>query len=262
MKFVSHILLRTYEYVVFYLGMLQIGLLCLAWSLLGLLLFPLMPTAAGRLLGRAGIRAIFRIFLTTVALSGRFRFDLRELDAIKHEESIIIAPNHPSMWDVALIVSRLPNVACVVKADIMKNIFLGGGSRLAGYIRNDSLRRMIALAVDDLKGGGRLLLFPEGTRTTRAPIGPLVGSIGLIAARAQVPVQTVLIETDSPFLGKGWPIYKVPRLPLTYRVRLGRRFDAPHDGNVLMAELAEYFAEALVRPAATVLQPQVETVTN
>ena len=262
MKFVLHIMLRTYEYVVFYLGLLQIGLLCLVWSLLALMLYPILPPAAGRLLGRLGILGMFRIFLTTIALSGRFRFDLRELDALKHEKSIIIAPNHPSMWDVALIVSRLPNVACIVKADIMKNIFLGGGSRLAGYIRNDSLRRMIGLAVDDLKGGGRLLLFPEGTRSSRAPIGPLVGSIGLIAARAQVPVQTVLIETDSPFLGKGWPIYKVPRLPLTYRVRLGRRFEAPHDGNVLMSELAEYFAEALARPAAAILQPHVETVTN
>jgi 1-acyl-sn-glycerol-3-phosphate acyltransferase len=262
MKYVSHWLLRTYEYVVFYLGMLQIGLLCLLWSLSATLLRPLLPPAAGRLLGRAGIKAIFRIFLTTITLSGRFRFDLSELDAIKHEGALIIAPNHPSMWDVVLIVSRLPNVACIVKAEILQNIILGGGSRLAGYISAEPLRRMITLAVDDLHAGGRLLLFPEGTRTTRAPIGPLIGSLGLIAQRAQVPVQTVLIETDSPFLGKGWPIYRVPRLPLSYRVRLGRRFPAPQDGAILMAELTQYFNEALADPAATFPELQAEVARN
>lgn len=262
MKFVLHILLRACEYVVFYLGFLQIGLLCLLWSLTASVLRPLLPPAAGRLLGRAGIRVIFRVFLTTITLSGRFRFDLSELDAIKHEGGLIIAPNHPSLWDVALIVSRLPNVACIVKAEILDNIFLGGGSRLAGYISAEPLRRMITLAVDDLNAGGRLLLFPEGTRTSGAPIGPLIGSIGLVAVRAQAPVQTVLIETDSPFLGKGWPIHKVPRLPLSYRVRLGRRFEAPQNGALFMRELADYFAEALTHPPATLAQHHIEVQTN
>ena len=68
-----------------------------------------------------------------------------------------------------------------------------------------------------------LLLFPEGTRTTRAPINPLVRQRRLIAKRAGVPVQTLVIETDSPFLSKGWPLFRRPTLPITYRVRLGRR---------------------------------------
>lgn len=250
MKILLHVFIRAYEYAVFYLGLCLIGALCLLWSLLALALYPLLPKAFGRALGRMAIMLIFRTFLTILVISGRFRFDLAELDAIKDEKSLIIAPNHPSLWDVVLIVSRLPDVACIMKAEIIGNLFLGGGARLAGYIRNESLRRMIMLAVDDLERGGRLLLFPEGTRTVRHPIGPLKGSIGVIARLARVPVQTVLIEADSPFLTKGWPVYKMPRLPLTYRVRLGRRFAAPENSALFMAELEQYFASELATPAA------------
>ena len=250
MKLTLHALLRAYEYAVFYLGLLLLGMLCLLWSPPALLLYPILPPAPRRAVGRFAIMFFFRAYLATLTLSGRFRFDLAELDALKGEKALIIAPNHPSLWDVVLIVSRLPDVACVMKAEVLGNIFLGSGARLAGYIRNESLRRLIMLAIADLQRGSQLLLFPEGTRTVRRPIGPLKGSIGVIACRAKVPVQTVLIETDSPFLGKGWPVYKMPRLPLSYRVRLGRRFEAPENSATFMADLEQYFAEELAPPTA------------
>ena len=108
-----------------------------------------------------------------------------------------------------------------MKSELMRNVFLGSGSRLARYVRNDSSRQMVKESVAHLRDGGVLLLFPEGTRTTRVPINPLVGSVGLIAKHANVPVQTLVIETDSPFLSKGWPLFRRPELPITYKVRLG-----------------------------------------
>jgi hypothetical protein len=44
-----------------------------------------------------------------------------------------------------------------------------------------------------------------------------------------VPIQTVPIETDSPYAGKGWPLWCLPPLPVVFRVRLGERF-APEPG--------------------------------
>ncbi|MDB5764322.1 MAG: 1-acyl-sn-glycerol-3-phosphate acyltransferase [Herminiimonas sp.] len=253
MKLCLRILLTVYEYAVFYAGLFWFGLLCLLWAPAAVVLYLLLPRKLGCRLGRSVIMAICRLYLRSLTLSGRFRFDLDALDALQREKSVIIAPNHPSLWDVVLIVSRLPDVACIMKEDIGNNIFLGAGARLARYIRNEPLRQMIMLAVKDLGRGSQLLLFPEGTRTIRRPIGPLTGSIGVIASRAKVPVQTVFIETDSPFLTKGWPVYKKPRLPVTYRVRLGHRFDPPENGAAFVTELERYFANELaaqVSPSA------------
>lgn len=245
MNRLSRALLRIYEYAVFYLGLLLIGLLCLGWSLPALVLYVVLPRPLGKRVGRCTIMLAFHFYLTVLRSTGRFHLDLSALDSLKNEAPLIIAPNHPSLWDVMMIVSRLPNVSCIMKGELVGNLFLGSGSRLAGYIRNESVRRMVLLAVADLQQGGHLLLFPEGTRSVRHPLNPLKGSIGSIASRAKVPVQTVLIETDSPFLTKGWPVYRVPPLPLTLRVRLGRRFEAPEKPVEFMRQLEAYFIGAL-----------------
>ena len=203
MRAVLRVLLNAYDYLVLYLGLIWLGVVCLAWTPLALLVYPLLPERRGRALGRYVIMAGFRLYLASLSASRRCSFDLEALDALRDEPSLIIAPNHPCLLDAVMVISRLPNVACVLKADLMNNIFLGAGARLARYIRNEPVRRMVHLATDDFASGSHLLLFPEGTRTITNPVNPLKGSIGLIAHHAQVPVQTVLIETDSAYLSKG-----------------------------------------------------------
>jgi 1-acyl-sn-glycerol-3-phosphate acyltransferase len=132
-----------------------------------------------------------------------------------------------------------------MKSDLMGNILLGPGARLARYIRNGSPRQMVRESIQDLSQGGVLLLFPEGTRTRRAPVNELKKSIGVIAKHAQVPVQTLLIETDSPYLSKGWSLWRRTAFPIIYRVRLGRRFEPPHDVDAFMAELERYYRHEL-----------------
>ena len=109
---------------------------------------------------------------------------------------------------------------------------------------------MVRQAVTDLRRGGVLLLFPEGTRSVRAPVNPLKKSVAVIARQAQVPVQTLIIETDSPFLGKAWPLHAHPSFPVTYRVRLGKRFDPPQDVARFMRELEQYYRSELQGTAA------------
>ena len=155
--------------------------------------------------------------------------------------------NHPSLLDALLLVARLPRSVCIMKASLMKNVFLGAGARLARYIRNDSPRSMIRLAVEDLKHGSQLVVFPEGTRTTQAPINAVRPGVTLIAKLAHVPIQVVFIDTDSPYLGKGWPIWKLPPLPIVFSVRLGQRFAPSDDAEALLRTLQEHLAQG-VRP--------------
>ncbi len=244
------VLLKGYDYLVLYLGLFWLGVLCLAWTPVALIVYPLLSENRGRSLGRYVITAVFRLYLASLSLSRRCSFDLTALDALRDQPPLILAPNHPCLLDAVMVISRLPNVACVLKAELMNNIFLGAGSRLARYIRNDPLRNMLKLAIDDFKCGSHLLLFPEGTRTTSYPVNPFKGSIGLIAQHAQVPVQTILIETDTPYLGKGWPLFRKPVMPIHFRVSLGRRFEPPQNTKLFMAELEHYFVHELVSDSA------------
>ena len=241
-----------------YLGLLLLGLLCIAFSLMSLVMFAVFPRAGMRRAGRKLVARLFRFYLRLLVLMGACQFDLTELDAINDGPAMIIAPNHPSLLDAVMILSRLPDAGCIMKADIVNNVFFGGGARLAGYIRNTPLRTMVQLAVADLHQGSHLLLFPEGTRTKRFPVGPLQGTVGLIAKHAGVPVQTVFIETNSAFLGKGWSLRWIPKMPITYRVRLGKRFAPPRHTANFSSELEQYFLSELAHaqlPRFPVLAP-------
>jgi 1-acyl-sn-glycerol-3-phosphate acyltransferase len=154
---------------------------------------------------------------------------------------VVIAPNHPTYLDAMLVVSRLPNVACIMKADVLDNAFLGGGAKLAGYIRADAPKEMIRAAVEALRAGHHVLSFPEGTRTIQQPVNALRSGFAAIARLADAPVQTVLIEADSPYARKGWPLLRMPDFPLVYRVRLGEQFAPRAESKALVADLEAYF---------------------
>jgi 1-acyl-sn-glycerol-3-phosphate acyltransferase len=236
---------RLHESVRMYLGYLVLGLICLSVTLLAFPMRALLPRTLSKRLGRRLVTHASRAYLHFLARMGACRFDLSALDELRDGPPMVIAPNHPCLLDAVMILSRLPDAACIMKAELVNSVFFGAGARLAGYIRNTPLRTMVQLGVDDLGRGSHLLLFPEGTRTTRFPVGALQGTTGLIAKKAGVPVQTVFIETDSGFLGKGWSLLWTPKMPITYRVRLGRRFDPPRDTAQFVRELDHYFQSEL-----------------
>ena len=234
-----------YEYIVLFGSLALFGAAGLTYTVIGAVLYVLLPRRFGARAGRIIMTGIFRLYLAIIRSSGLVQCDLSALDALSNGETIIVAPNHPSLIDVVLIGSRLTNIVCIMKADIQDNILFGGGARLAGYIRNDSTGNMVRTSVAELKGGSQLLIFPEGTRTTAQPINKFKSAFALIARKAGVPVQTVFIETNTPFLGKGWPLLKKPQFPLTYKVTLGKRFGVTGDTKTFVDDLEKYYREQL-----------------
>ncbi len=229
-----------YECLVFYGGLLLFAAMCLSWSLVASLLAFLLPKRIGVRLGRFVIMFGFRMYLRFLALSGIVECDLSALDSLRNERSLIIAPNHPSLIDVVLIVSRLPNAACIIKANLRDQLILGGSARLAGYIRNISQAKLIHDATREIQAGSQLLVFPEGTRTTGDSIQAFKGGFALIAKRACAPVQMIFIEINNPFLCKGQPLLKKPAFPLVFRARLGERFLPPGEVRHYVSRLETY----------------------
>jgi 1-acyl-sn-glycerol-3-phosphate acyltransferase len=241
----------VYEYLALWFGLGLLGIMCMLWSPVSFALYHLMPRARGGEFGRYMNMFWFRHYLWMLAMSGSCRFDLSALDALRGKPPVIIAPNHPGLIDALLVVSRLPNVVCIMKTELRNNFFMRGGARFAQYISNESMREMIKGATEALSRGDHLLLFPEGSRTVRPPVNAFTALVGLIARNAKVPVQTVFIESSSGFLGKGWPLFRRPSMPITYRVRLGRQIQPPTDVRAFTAELEQYFAAELAGRTVT-----------
>jgi 1-acyl-sn-glycerol-3-phosphate acyltransferase len=223
--------------------------LSLVWSVPAGLLARLLPRQRGAAIGQFAIMAGFRLILGVMVRFGVFRCDLSALDALRDERGLIIVPNHPSMLDAVLVISRLPRVVCITKASLWHNWFLGGGIRLAGYVPNDAKVTLVKRALDALRSGRHLLVFPEGTRTETPPVGAFGGGFALMAKQAGAAVQTVFLDVSPPYLAKGDRLFRRPALPIICRARLGRRFEVTGDVHDFVTGLRSYFAQELGTPS-------------
>lgn len=238
---------RLWQCTMFYVLLLHLGATSLTWNLISLVIYPFLTQAQGVTLGRAAISSIYRGFWTLAAWLGLMRLDAGSLDVLRRDAGLIVAANHPTMLDALLVVARLPRGVCIMRAGLMRNPFLGAGARLARYLRNDTPCKMISSAVSVLRQGGQIVWFPEGTRSVRTPINPFRRGVTLVAQRAGVPIQTVLIESTPAYLGKGWPIWRAPAFPVVIRIRLGHRFAPEADYLGLLRLIEAYFEHELGR---------------
>ncbi|MFO1035847.1 MAG: lysophospholipid acyltransferase family protein [Geminicoccaceae bacterium] len=217
----------------------------LAWNGFALLLNLLPGGARTERFGQRYLMRGCRWLLAMMAGLGVAEFDLDALNGLRSEPGLILTPNHPTLLDVVLIASRLPRVVCITKAALWDSMLFGSVIRLAGYIRNDATVALVKGAVERLHRGQQLLLFPEGTRTVQRPVGPIMGGFALIASEAQAPVQIIVIEASSTFLGKGVSLFRMPSLPLRYRITLGPRLPAGTPRRDLPTTLDDYFRTRL-----------------
>jgi 1-acyl-sn-glycerol-3-phosphate acyltransferase len=233
-----------------YVAML-LGFGCLV--LLGLLALPIalvlmcLPAALRIPLGRRLISRILAGYLHFLKLFCSVRVDSTALEKIRLDGPLIIIANHPSLLDAVVLLARLPRAVCVMKGSLKRNILFGPMARLAGYVSNDDPMNLIRQSCDELAGGAQILLFPEGTRTRTFPVNPFSEATAFIAGRSGVPVQALFIEFSSPYLGKTWPLFRRPPLPLCITVKLGQKFAPASDRLALTEQLESYFRAHLKR---------------
>jgi 1-acyl-sn-glycerol-3-phosphate acyltransferase len=127
----------------------------------------------------------------------------------------VVVANHPTLIDVAAITAALGGGCAVAKPAVFRrsglhalmaalgNIEGTGGDRLA-------TRRVVDEAVDRLRTGLSVIVFPEGTRSPpggRRPFGRMAFEI---ACRAGVPIVSVRLRCDPPWLTKEVGLLRSP----------------------------------------------------
>ncbi|WP_427915069.1 lysophospholipid acyltransferase family protein [Ramlibacter sp. MMS24-I3-19] len=245
---------RVRQVILFAAMLLWLGAMLLLGNLLCLPLIVL-PRHVRQPLIQAAISTTLALFLAGASRCGLMRLDLSALDALNGERGLLLAANHPSMIDVFLVVSRVRHVACLMKASIGFNLFLAVGAWLGGYISNRRVDRMIRQASEAAAAGQTVLAFPEGTRTTTQPVNRLKPGLALIAKRSKAPLQVILIETNSPYLGQGWKIWRPPQFPLVYKATLGPRLQPSSSVSETARQLQECFENALSLSINPCLKP-------
>ena len=241
------------EWVLLFLGLCYWAVVSIGISLVSTLLYFVLPYKQGLTCGQYLLQKDFQFFIFLLKISGLLILEDEDLKRLSgYKDGVILAPNHTALWDVVFIVARVPEALCVMKGSIIKNPFLGGGARLAGYIPINSISQMLKLSVKQLKKKETLLMFPEGTRTkTDAQwINPLKGGVALLAKQTGAAVIPIFMRSNTRFYEKGWPLYKKPVFPLKINITVGDAvtMQAAETATEFTQRLEEIYLQELSKP--------------
>ena len=198
--------------------------------LLQLFLIPFLlnpsPDLASRKRARRTVTKTWLWFSHYLTAAGILSVRFEGFERLGRPGQLILA-NHPSLLDVVLLLSRVPEANCIVKADLLKNPAMIGQIRSCGYLPNHEDMDFVE-AVDKILQEECLLVFPEGTRTGWDGVVKFhrgAVSMGLRSAKTITPV---VIRMQPPNFKKGQPWYKIPLQKPVYVFRVGDDID-PQD---------------------------------
>jgi 1-acyl-sn-glycerol-3-phosphate acyltransferase len=192
---------------------------------LSLTMFPILrlstwhaDTARRRI--QRGMQLTFRAYMEVMRVLGILTYRVDGAEHLREPGRLVIA-NHPTLLDVVLLVSQMPEVDCIVKQGLWRNPFLRWPVLWAGYLPNSEGEQLIDACAATLKHGHSLLVFPEGTRSV--PGKPLRMQRGAahIALTADAEILPVTITCEPPTLFKGNPWYRVPARRFHLQVVVG-----------------------------------------
>ncbi len=187
---------------------------------------------------QAVIRASFRAYILMLQGLGVIRVEVKGAAELAACRDALIVANHPTLLDVVLLMSLVPNAQCIVKHQLWRNRFLGPVVRAAGYLRNDlDPQLLIERCRETLRAGNNLIIFPEGTRTVPGQAPRLQRGFANIALLVPADLQLVRIGCNPVTLTKGLPWYDVPERPASFCVSFEDR--------VATAEFLGYGSRAL-----------------
>jgi 1-acyl-sn-glycerol-3-phosphate acyltransferase len=174
---------------------------------------------------RKVVQSAIKLFIGIMQFTQISHFIVKNPRQFNDIRGTLVICNHPSLIDVVLLISVIPNAVCIVKANLFKNPFIRGVLSNTGYISNDNAEQLIEDCRDSLAQGNNLIIFPEGTRTT--PNIPLKFKRGVanIAIRCGSPVQCFKLQINPTTLTKNEKWYRVPARK--FQVELSLMTSAP-----------------------------------
>ncbi len=148
-------------------------------------------------------RIIYKVILKILV-----RLEVKGSENLPLKGPFIIASNHASIMDPAVV-----GVAChtvpvtfMAKRELFDVPILGLWMRAVGCIpveRDSRSFRPLKAAVQKLKDGGALGIFPEGRRSPDGRLQEPQAGIGLLALKAKAPIVPVYLSGTDTALAKG-----------------------------------------------------------
>lgn len=160
------------------------------------------------------------------------RLQIEGREHIPLDTGCVLTCNHTMGPDFLVIGYLSPRqVYFMVKAELMEaNHWLGGFLRYNGCFpirRGDGDMGAVQHAVDLVKGGRVLGMFPEGTRSRNGKLQRGRSGAAYVAIQAQAPIVPAVVINSEPIFQRSNYLSMQPRIEVTARV--GKPLPPPED---------------------------------
>ena len=136
-------------------------------------------------------------YVARVLVNVLFPATVEGLDRLPRN-GVLLCPNHSSNWDPILVALRLPvnyRLHIMAKVDLFKNPILAWILRRLGAFpvsRGSSVIQSVKTAMQAIKSGDNLLIFPEGTTIHNG-----IGYVDGLPAHAKAGVAVIGVRTGA-----------------------------------------------------------------
>jgi len=179
----------------------------------------------GRRLLSAGQRLLYQgLYETAVVGAGH----------VPHDRNVLVVSNHQSHLDMGLVKIALgeegERLAALAARDYffdtkLKRAYFNHFTNLIPMDREGSLKASLRSAVETLRRGYHLLIFPEGTRSRDGELHPFFPTAGYLALTAEVDVLPVHLSGTHEVLPPGGHVGQLVASAIRHEpleVRIGR----------------------------------------
>ncbi|SIO01808.1 1-acyl-sn-glycerol-3-phosphate acyltransferase [Fibrobacter sp. UWB11] len=139
--------------------------------ILAIFLFPVMHLLSGfseqkfKKMARKFNHRYFKIFVKISIILGIVHLTVENKEALKNIQSKVVIANHPSIFDVVILFSLVPNADCIVKGELIQNKFISLVIKNLYIPNNIPFDEQLEQAKKSMDEGNNLIIFPEGTRS-------------------------------------------------------------------------------------------------
>ncbi|AHF90655.1 glycerol acyltransferase [Opitutaceae bacterium TAV5] len=176
-------------------------------------------------LTRRSIAASFRLFIRFIRSARVIDYRIENAGRLAADDGCLIVANHPSLLDYVFLASLVPCCDCIVKEALLRNPFTRHIVRAAGYIPNHDPEQLLEACRARLAAGGRIVVFPEGTRSTPGQPLRLRRGAANIAIRSGVPLRVVHITCTPPILTRQQKWWRTAPVRPLFRIVIREKID-------------------------------------
>jgi len=181
------------------------------------------PTEKFKKYARRLVSASFRFFIALMHFIKIVDLEAENKEAYRWLSSKVIVANHPSLLDVVMLFSLIPNADCIV-AGYLNHSIVKGIVRQLYILSSQDFEDILKACDESLKYGNCIVIFPEGTRTPRTGKNIIKKGAARIALASGCGIIPLHIGgTDKYGLGKKdpWTAFN-PNERYVYKISMGK----------------------------------------